>query len=189
MLEPSSSASATPPSVASPRRTPKVFLGATWPFFFFVALCVGVAAIINTFTLLRCERADTPGGGMCHLDRGSMAFSYRESFFVDDLSGAQLNSPRRDPSINRRDLNGERVYLQVGAEQHRFIDNGNWDTARRQEVINEVTAFVDDATQPVLEVAYDRRLRVILWAFLIGLVLGGLFAGHRLRRLRLEDLE
>ena len=98
-------------------------------------------------------------------------------------------SPSRDPSINARDLNGERVYLQVGAEQHRFIDNGNWDAAKRRAVIGEVEAFVADAGQRSLTIAYDRRLRVHLWAFAIGLLLGGLFAGHRLRKLRLEDLE
>ncbi len=126
---------------------------------------------------------------MCHLDRGSTAFNYRESFFVDDLAGARLNSRRKDRAIDRRDLGGERVYLQVGTEQHRLIDNGNWDTAKRLAVVAEVDAFVADKTRPALSIVYDRRLRVHLWGFGIGLLLGSLFAVRRLRKLRLEDLE
>ena len=124
MSEPASPAAMKPPSLDPPRRAPKVFITATWPFFLFVGTCVAVASLINSFSILTCERAEAPGGGMCHLDRGSMAFNYRESFFVDDLTGARLNDRNSDITINRRDLGGERIYLQVGNEQHRIIDNG-----------------------------------------------------------------
>ena len=159
--------------VRPPRSAPLVQWRTWWPLFIVVALATAGAAVVNTLSVLSCTRADN----RCTFTRGSLAFSYTEELFVTELVRATVepagsNVPNRD-----RDGWGERVYVHTKSESLRFLDNDEWSHERRLEEAARINAFIADPQAAALEVRFDRRARVLVFAFLVAAAFGGAWVG------------
>lgn len=169
---------AEPRTLPAPR--PLVAWRTWWPVFFVVAASTAAASVINTYSALICSRPENS----CTVTRGSLAFSYTEDLSVGELVKATVEGAYSPMPDRMHDGMGERVYLHTRSESFRLLDNDEWRHAKRESEAARINAFINDPTISHLEVSFDRRTRLLLWAFGASGLFGVLWVGARVLRRR-----